>query len=116
MIYLLVLLLLVPVSGWAGEPSKIVPYIYADAITGPQVECYIEPEHKVIQCPIYERLDCLATMEQAMLAVEPFVESMYSGEAGYQLRRKLFSNHDLPKQFNRAKQLWADAKRCWREP
>lgn len=72
--------------------------------------------------------DCLATMEAAMKAMEPFMDKWEinsHGEVSYTLaeRRRYvlreFDNaefQDYARQHMAVTQQWAEAKRCWRTP
>ena len=98
MIYLLLIVLLVPTAGWAGEQS----WLATTSSTEPRV-CWLGngpafPARQDGRCYAADAPNCLATMTAAMRAMEPFI-----------------SYHKLRMaDFDEAMKLWAEARTCWK--
>lgn len=108
MTYLLFLLLLWPVTGWTGEPvspniqrlTLSEPVVAGDTI---DVSYSCNKNGKPTACDALTN-PCLATMEAAMRAMEPFLnDSLIS-----------LTPSGIGKKHN-ANKLWAEAKRCWKD-
>ena len=130
MILLIFLLLLVP-SAWAElKPLPDPPMVYDSERHiwrgghgyAPRIE---EPP----QTPVsYDRMkDCLAKMEQAMRAMEPFIVYQYNRHSQWEydymrdnprnkgtIEANLFAERE--RDYRLGKQIWTDAKACWRQP
>ena len=120
----LILLLCVPLVGWAGEPM-------ANCLANNSLEseeCRRQAAKAWIDWAYGEQIvqkpDCLATMEQAMKAMEPFLSGenwqreldiLYATQRNdfekfLEYRNALVQRRDL------AYKRWAEAKTCWRKP
>ena len=132
--YLLLLFFLLPTVGWAGEPitgaTSCANYFTApnggcvkpapgeDELFWSRYKMPEPLEFGVIEsrciwkahdiepeCSFkYQKRDCLATMEAAMRAMEPWIE----------LRKVLLPDDIMP--WAKAWEQWEIAKRCWRKP
>lgn len=122
-------LLLLATSGEAGEidTQTIDCRIWVDQVLGPMMEGADCPQGSTLNGKhIKEKSDCLAKMEAAMRAMEPFMDKWELNEWGdvlYTLaeRRRYVITEFTTEQFKAyakahmdVMKLWTDAKGCWR--
>ena len=109
-LFILVLGALIASAGWVGEPdTRFDGCNTCTRMPGQDLwSCTL------IKCSPAPQPDCLATMEAAMKAVEPFIGPYFSACYGGDGCQKLYIEK-LEKRIT-AMQQWTEAKRCWRTP